>query len=76
MEQSANKNEAGQSIPLKCYTSTQLAEIYEVCPKTFRKWLKPFKAEIGVRVGFFYSIKQVAIIFEHLGVPGRMLLDE
>ena len=64
------------SIPLKCYSNIQLATLYEVSPKTFRTWLKPFKSIIGKRIGIYYNINQVSIIFEKLGRPGRIILEE
>ena len=36
-----------------------------------RKCLKPFEKEIGERVGWFYNVNQVRIIFEKLEVPER-----
>ena len=59
-----------KTIALRPYSTGELAEIYGVHSKTFSKWLKPFAEEIGSRRGRMYSIVQVKIIFEKLGVPG------
>ena len=57
---------------LKPYTTKELAMIYGVCTRTFSKWIKPFSMEIGIRQGRYYSVTQSRIIFERLGMPGRI----
>ncbi|AXY73639.1 hypothetical protein D3H65_06435 [Paraflavitalea soli] len=56
-------------LEIKPYTHKELSDLYEVCKQTFTKWLRPFKAQIGERQGHFYSVGQVRIIFDCLGVP-------
>jgi response regulator of citrate/malate metabolism len=63
-------------VELKPYTIAELADMYGVSKKTFRKWLEPFQEQIGERNGFFYSIVQVKIIFERLGMPGSFYSDQ
>ena len=58
-----------KNIPVKHYTRKELAKIYGVCDRTFKKWLAPFDAEIGERNGRFYSVAQVRIIFQKLELP-------
>jgi hypothetical protein len=43
--------------------------VYEVDWRTLKKWLQPFEIEIGEKIGRFYSIRQVEIIFDKLGYP-------
>ncbi len=50
----------------------ELADIYGVCDRTFKKWIKPFDAFIGEKHGRYFSVAQVKVIFEKLGVPCRM----
>jgi cbb3-type cytochrome oxidase cytochrome c subunit len=57
---------------IKPYTVAELAQIYEVCDRTFKKWITPFKPEIGKRNGRYYSVVQVKIIFKRLGIPGKL----
>jgi hypothetical protein len=57
---------------IKPYSVKDLAGIYGVCDKTFKKWLRPFITAIGEKNGRYYSVAQVKIIFEKLGVPCRM----
>lgn len=61
--------EALWTIEVKPYTSKELYNLYQVPRRTMEKWLKPFREEIGKRTGQWYTVKQVAIIFEKLGVP-------
>lgn len=56
-------------IKIKAYTIKELSLIYEVSDQTFRNWLMPFKEEIGERIGHFYTVRLVKVIFEKLGVP-------
>jgi hypothetical protein len=55
---------------LKPYSIKELADIYGVCDKTFKKWLKPFETIVGAKQGRYFTVAQVRIIFEKLGVPG------
>jgi hypothetical protein len=61
-----------KSIQLKPYTVMEMARIYGVSDRTMKKWLKPFEAQIGEKIGYFYTIAQVQIIFDKLGVPGEV----
>lgn len=58
------------NIELKHYSTKELARFYGVCDKTLLKWMKPFSTDIGVKQGRFYTVAQVKIIFEKLGMPG------
>ena len=60
------------SIKLKPYSLTELTKLYGVCIKTMKKWLEPFKEEIGNKKGRFYTISQVRLIFEKLGLPAEI----
>ena len=58
---------------LKPYSMKELAEMYDVCGKTFKRWLVPFGKEVGERHGRYYNINQVKVIFEKLGLPGKVM---
>ncbi|MFB6453778.1 hypothetical protein ACE38W_00800 [Chitinophaga sp. Hz27] len=55
---------------LKPYSPKTLSKFYGVCDKTLKKWLQPFKNEIGEKKGHYYTVVQVKIILEKIGVPG------
>ena len=57
---------------VKPYTVKELCALYETSFKTFKKWLRPFQELLGVRVGWYYSVRQVEVIFYKLGVPYRV----
>jgi len=54
---------------IRPYSVRELAEIYDVCDKTFKKWITPFLNEIGEKHGRYYNVNQVKIIFEKIGLP-------
>lgn len=66
----------GESVLLKPYSSQELADLYGVNIKTFKKWLCPFDKRIGKRVGRYYTVAQVMMIFECLGVPNMTINPE
>ena len=47
-------------------TVSELAQRWGVSPRTVKRWLKPFAADIGPRVGNLYTSRQVAIIISKL----------
>jgi hypothetical protein len=61
-------NNDGSITPRPC-TVTDLAMIYGVNRRTINTWLKPFEAEIGKRSAYYFTQKQIQIIFEKLGEP-------
>ena len=58
-----------KAIFVKPYTAKELAALYEVSDKTFRKWINQFEDEIGHKTGIYFTIRQVRIIFDRLDVP-------
>jgi transposase len=58
---------------IKAYSTKELANIYGVCEKTFKRWLAPFQQELGKRQGRYYNVAQVKVIFCKLGVPCKMV---
>jgi hypothetical protein len=58
-------------VPAQPYTTDELAMLYGITAKTFLKWIGPFKNETGQKIGWYYNIRQVNIIFEKLGRPEK-----
>jgi hypothetical protein len=54
---------------IKSYSKKELAGLYNVSTKTLNKWLQPINVKIGKYSGRSFCLKQVKIIFEHLGEP-------
>ena len=63
------------TVQLKPYSSTELARLYDVCIRTMKKWMAPFESLIGKKRGRYYTIAQVRIIFEKLGLPGEIEIE-
>lgn len=68
--------ENSQHIRLKAYSVKDLSMLYECSRKTMRKWIGEFAKEVGPRVGHFYTPKQTKIIFEKVGIPGIISLQQ
>ncbi len=56
-------------ITVRPYTTTKLAALYGVARKTFRMWLQPHASVIGEKQGKYFTVLQVKMIFEKLGIP-------
>lgn len=56
---------------MRSLTFKQLEAIYNVTHKTLKTWLAPFKDEIGEVRGRMFNLKQIRIIFKHLGDPTK-----
>ena len=59
-----------ETVEMKHYSTKELAKFYGVCDKTLLKWMKPFTKEIGQKQGRYFTLAQVKIIFDKLGMPG------
>ena len=57
---------------LKGYSKRELSEKYNISIRTFNTWLKPFEEKVGTKRGRYYTVNQVKIILEALGLPGTM----
>lgn len=57
---------------LKAYSKKELAEKYSISIRTFNTWLKPFEEKVGAKRGRYYTVNQVIIIVDVLGLPGVM----
>ena len=64
---------SAETIQVKAYSLSELARIYGVDWRTFKKWLKPFEKEIGEKQGRYYNIPQVKVIFDKLSLPSAIL---
>jgi hypothetical protein len=65
-------NEVLYVTEVKAYSPAELADIYKVSKCTLNRWLKPHQEKIGKREGLYYTVRQIRIIFEVLGLPGRI----
>lgn len=63
-----NNNEE-PSIRLKPMTLMEIAGIYGVSRKTLMKWKSEFEDELGTKHGRYYTIRQVKVFFDNIGIP-------
>ena len=57
------------SITARPCNISHLAMVYGVDRRTFNKWTKPFKENIGERTTYFFTLSQVETIFTCIGSP-------
>lgn len=65
----SSKKEDGKFV-LRAYTPKEMRNLYGVSPHIFKKWIEDFQDEIGELKANSYTISQVKIIIDKLGVPG------
>jgi len=73
------KNQPETQVRLKPYKGSELALMYGVSHRTLKRWIAPFKKELGEKRGIYYNIPQVKMVFEKLGVPiglGKKALEK
>lgn len=58
-----------KNVITRPYMHKELAALYQVSWMTLRRWLRPFEPELGKKIGHYYNVKQVTIIFARLGLP-------
>lgn len=72
MEQNQQETATTKMI-LMPMNGIQIAKLYGIGMKTFKKWIDPHLYEIGEKRGRFYTVKQVKIIMDKFGIPGTNL---
>ena len=55
--------------PIEAYSTKQLAVLYKLGVKSMLTWLKDLQPELGRRVGYYWSLRQVEFIFKTYGTP-------
>ena len=65
-----------KEIEIRCYTIKELAGIYGVHRQTMAKWLERIAKEIGEKGGYYYSIRQVRVIFQKLSLPSTVTIKD
>lgn len=65
----SKKTRQSDGVEVKPYCIIELCHMYQISRNTFKKWLLPFAQEIGKKNGRYYSVLQVTLIFDKLGLP-------
>lgn len=64
-------------IPIRPYCGKDLMVLYDYkSPKTLKVQLDAIADKLGPRIGRYWNVKQVAIIFKELGPPNTTLNPE
>lgn len=56
-------------IKVRPYTLKEICSMYGMSYKTMRSLLLPIAQKIGPKSGRLFTVHQVEIIFEHIGLP-------
>ena len=64
-----------KEFKVKPYSIQELANFYTISYCTMKKWLDKFKDEVGEKMGRYYTVKQVEIIIDKLGMPKTISLE-
>jgi hypothetical protein len=65
---------SGEEFHLRPYTPKELRTLYGVSWLTFTKWIKPFELELGKVHGRCFTVKQVKLLIDKLGIPENLKL--
>jgi len=59
-------------ILVRPYLLKELQNIYDISHPTFTKWMKSIEPQLGKKIGAYYTVRQVEIIFKNFGVPYKI----
>jgi transposase len=62
-------NADGRNVEIRPYSCKEMASMYKVDRRTFKRWIDRFQSELGEKQGYFFSISQVKLIFGKLSLP-------
>lgn len=54
---------------LKAYSQKEILAMYDISYSVFKRWIKAFETELGELNGNYYTIKQVQLLIDKLGMP-------
>lgn len=54
---------------LKAATTKELSALYGLTRKAMARQLKHHQSAIGQRVGYFWRVEQILLIFQYIGPP-------
>lgn len=63
------KKMMSKPFEVRPYKFKELCAMYNKHPTTMRRWLAPFKEQIGELIGGYYLIPQIEAIIEHIDLP-------
>jgi hypothetical protein len=57
------------NVEVRPYSLKELCRLYRLTYKTMHTCIAHFVQQLGPKKGRFYNVKQVEIIFIHMGIP-------
>ncbi len=54
---------------LKAYSQKEILALYGITYAVFKTWIASFESELGALKGKYYTVKQVQVIIDRLGIP-------
>lgn len=78
MSNNSNTENNGERsyFEIRPYKFSELAKLYNVEIRTFKKWLTNVWQRLGKILGHYLSISQVEIIIAHLGIPYKVRVEQ
>ena len=64
-----NKKEFQRPFEVRAYKWKELCQLYSVCPRTLKRWIYPFREEVGKLQGGYFQIPQIEAIIKGIGLP-------
>ena len=58
-----------EKFKVKPYTLKELCQLYELSYKSMRSCLAPIMEKIGPKLGRCFTVNQVQVIIDHIGMP-------
>lgn len=62
------------NLLVRPYRLKDLAAIYDVSPKTMRRWIDSKAAEHGKKTKMYFTIQQVNAIITAIGIPHKVAM--
>jgi hypothetical protein len=64
-----DRKEFQKPFEVRAYKWKELCQLYSVCPRTLKRWIAPFAAQVGQLDGGYFKIPQIEAIIKHIGLP-------
>ncbi len=60
---------------LKPHSKKEISNLFQISPCVRIAWLKALQPELGEPIGGLFSIKQVELIIDAYGLPGKIIKE-
>jgi len=63
------------NLLIKPYRFKDLLSIYGVSKRVLKRWMEKYRDGLGEKEGDYYSIRQVELLVEKIGLPRKIMLS-